>query len=166
MDFASVWNRFGQPFRPDLPVDRNRNRADQIPILHYTAPKTGELTFKVFDYFPHCFPGGSRAVLAAGEFPQERRDIDGCHLLGDWRVGVGDWGSGLSNPYPPIPSLSVTRSSPGSPWSRAEVTWAGPAAARRLRYRSRWRWQPAEEQSALRPHRAHPPDDRGSGLQP
>ena len=66
MDFAPVWNRFGQPFRPDLSVDRNRNGADQVTALDHTTPEAGELAFKVFDYFPHCFPGDSRAVPATG----------------------------------------------------------------------------------------------------
>ncbi len=66
MDFAFIWNRFGQPFRPDLSVDRNRNGADQVSVLNHTTPKTGELAFEVFDYFPHCFPGGNRAIFATG----------------------------------------------------------------------------------------------------
>ena len=66
MDFAPVWNRFRQPFRPDLSVDRNRNGADQVPVLDYAAPKTGELAVKVFDYFPDRCAGGNRAVLATG----------------------------------------------------------------------------------------------------
>ena len=71
MDFASVWNRFGQPFRPDLSIDRNRDGADQVPVLNYATPKAGELTLQVFDYLPHCLPGGGCAVFAAGEFTQE-----------------------------------------------------------------------------------------------
>ena len=66
MDFAPIRHRFGQPFRSDLAVDRNRNRAGQVTALNHAAPKAGELTFQVFDYFPHCFPGGSRAILASG----------------------------------------------------------------------------------------------------
>lgn len=66
MDFAPVRNRFGQPFRPDLSVDRNRNRADQVTTLNHTTPKAGELAFKVFDYFSDRFSGGGRAVFTTG----------------------------------------------------------------------------------------------------
>ncbi len=71
MDFAPVWNRFGQAFRPDLSVDRNRNGANQVAVLNHPAPKTGKLAFEVFDYLPHCFSGGRCAVSATGQFPQE-----------------------------------------------------------------------------------------------
>ena len=66
MDFAFIWNRFGQPFRPDLSVYRNCNGADQVAGLNHAAPKTGELAVKVFDYCSDRFAGGSRAVLATG----------------------------------------------------------------------------------------------------
>lgn len=66
MDFAFIWNRFGQPFRPDLSVDRNRNGADQVSVLNHTAPKTRELAFEVFDYFSDRFAGGNRAIFATG----------------------------------------------------------------------------------------------------
>ena len=66
MDFAPVWNRLGQPLRPNLSVDRNRNRADQVSVLNHAAPKTGKLAVKVCDYFSDRFAGGNCAVLAAG----------------------------------------------------------------------------------------------------
>ena len=34
MDFAFIRNRFGQPFRPNFSIDRNRNGADQVTILN------------------------------------------------------------------------------------------------------------------------------------
>ena len=66
MDFAFIRNRLGQAFRPDLSVDRNRNRADQVSVLNHAAPKTGKLAFEVGDYFSDRFAGGNRAIFTTG----------------------------------------------------------------------------------------------------
>ena len=56
MDFAFIPNRFGQPFRPNFSIDRNRNGADQVTILNHPAPKPGNWRSRSSTISPTVLP--------------------------------------------------------------------------------------------------------------
>src|SRR5687768_1692818 len=54
-----------------------------------------------------------------------RAGSEGRNLLGDWGLGVGDWGtSPTPNPQPPIPYLNLTMPSSSQACSPLSTLWA------------------------------------------